>query len=110
MIRQIDEALAELGTNDKVILLGHNVHLHRDYKYFRFGSIKEPALDMWPSFGTHVNEKWPEAVYVIRNIISSITANTPAAISASWLMRCFSFARSRSQEHDEQKLTYYLSG
>lgn len=60
MFRQMDEILEILPLDTKIILMGHNGHLSKDYKNFHMGSTP-----MWPSIGTHLNQKLPDEVYAI---------------------------------------------
>ena len=48
MFRQMDERLRD--TNDKIVLIGHNMHLSKASSSIRFG-IDRP---MWPSVGTYL--------------------------------------------------------
>ena len=60
MIRQMDEILAELPAGEKVILLGHNMHLSK-----RSEAISYAAARMWRSVGTHLHDKHPGEIYAI---------------------------------------------
>ena len=60
MFRQMDELLARLPSDEKIILMGHNLHLSKDYRTVRFGQ-----LQMWPSVGSHVHSRLPGEVYSI---------------------------------------------
>ncbi len=60
IFRQMDELLEELGPDDKMILIGHNMHLSKDYRKARMGSIS-----MWPSLGTHMVRRLPGKIYSI---------------------------------------------
>lgn len=61
MFRQMDEKLADLPNDEKIILMGHNLHLSKDYRSINYGGV----IAMWPSIGTHVGEKLEGEVYSI---------------------------------------------
>jgi erythromycin esterase-like protein len=60
IFRQMDELLEDLNEDDKIILIGHNMHLSKDYRKVWFGSAS-----MWPSIGTHMVSRLPGQVYSI---------------------------------------------
>lgn len=60
MFRQMDELLEELDKSDRIILMGHNMHLSKDYKKASF-----QGAPMWRSIGTHVSERLPGKVFSI---------------------------------------------
>lgn len=60
MFRQINELLDRLPPEEKIILMGHNLHLSKNYKSIRFSGV-----NMWPSIGSHVNQKLQGKVYSI---------------------------------------------
>ena len=60
IFRQMDERLEDLNDDDKIILIGHNMHLSKDYRKVWFG-----AASMWPSIGTHMVSRLPGEVYSI---------------------------------------------
>lgn len=60
MFRLMDELLAELPKDEKIILMAHNMHLCKDYTTCGF-----LGFPMWPSIGTHVARKLPDQVYSI---------------------------------------------
>lgn len=61
MFRQMDEKLEELPHDEKIILIGHNLHLSKDYRSINYAGV----IDMWPSIGTYVSEKLEGEVYSI---------------------------------------------
>jgi erythromycin esterase-like protein len=61
MFRQMDEKLADLPSDAKIILMGHNLHLSKNYRSLSYGGV----VDMWPSIGTHISEKLEGEVYSI---------------------------------------------
>jgi erythromycin esterase-like protein len=65
MIWLIDEILAELPADEKIILMGHNLHLNKDSENIRFGPIGSPAPSLWVSIGTHLERRFPGEVYSI---------------------------------------------
>lgn len=60
IFRQMDELLEDLNENDKIILIGHNMHLSKEYRkvWFDYAS-------MWPSIGTHMVSRLPGKIYSI---------------------------------------------
>ena len=60
IFRQMDEFLEDLNEDDKMILIGHNMHLSKDYRKVWFGSAS-----MYPSIGTHMVSRLPGKVYSI---------------------------------------------
>jgi hypothetical protein len=60
IFRQMDELLEDLNDDDKIILIGHNMHLSKDYRKVWFGSAS-----MWPSIGTHMVNRLPGKAYSI---------------------------------------------
>ena len=60
IFRQMDEFLEDLNKDDKIILMGHNMHLSKDYRKIWFRSIP-----MWPSIGTHMDRRLPGKIYSI---------------------------------------------
>jgi erythromycin esterase-like protein len=65
MIRLMDELLAELPPTDKIILMGHNLHLSKDSENIRLGPVGSPAPTLWRSVGTHLNQKLPGEIYSV---------------------------------------------
>jgi erythromycin esterase-like protein len=61
----LDEIFEELPPGEKVILMGHNLHLNKDSDNIGFGPIGASALNMWTSVGTHLARKFPGEVYAI---------------------------------------------
>jgi len=61
----MDEILEDLAPTDKIILLGHNMHLSKDSGSLRSGPVDSGAPPMWPSIGSHVVERLPGRVYSI---------------------------------------------
>ncbi len=61
----LDEILAELPRDEKVIFMGHNLHLSKDSDNIGFGPIGASALNMWVSVGTHLARSFPGEVYAI---------------------------------------------
>jgi erythromycin esterase-like protein len=60
IFRQTDELLEDLNKDDKIILIGHNMHLSKDYTkvWMRSGP-------MWPSIGSHMVRRLPGQIYSI---------------------------------------------
>jgi erythromycin esterase-like protein len=60
IFRQMDELLEDLDDDAKIILIGHNMHLSKDYTrvWMRSGP-------MWPSIGTHMVRRLPGRIYSI---------------------------------------------
>lgn len=66
MFRHMDEVLAELPPDEKIILLGGFMHLSKNSDALHFGAIDdEYASPMWPSIGNYLDQKLPGAVYSI---------------------------------------------
>ncbi len=61
----MDEILADLAPNEKIILMGHNLHLSKSSEDIAFGPIGSPAPNMWTSIGTHLERKYPGEVYSV---------------------------------------------
>jgi erythromycin esterase-like protein len=59
----MDDILADLPSDAKVILMGHNLHLSKDSEEITIGPIGSPAPTMWVSVGTHLAERYPEEIY-----------------------------------------------
>lgn len=60
MMRSIDERLASLGPDEKVILLGHDLHLARASTELTLGPDA-----LWTTIGTHLATSRPREVYGI---------------------------------------------
>jgi len=60
MHRRIDEVLAELGPDAKVVLLGHDLHLGRDST-----RVEWQGATLWPSLGTHLARTRPGEVLAV---------------------------------------------
>ncbi len=60
IFRQMDELLEDLSGDDKIILIGHNMHLSKDYSKSWLRSAP-----MWPSIGTHMVRRFPGKIYSI---------------------------------------------
>ncbi len=60
MCRRLDELLSRLPKDEKIILLGHNLHLSKDSPTIKLGDTP-----MWPSLGTHLAKKLPGEVLAI---------------------------------------------
>jgi len=60
IFRQMDELLEDLSEDDKIILIGHNMHLSKDYSKAWLRSVP-----MWPSIGTHMVRRFPGKIYSI---------------------------------------------
>ncbi|MGD8536392.1 MAG: erythromycin esterase family protein [Candidatus Aminicenantes bacterium] len=60
IFRQMDEFLEDLDKDDKIILIGHNMHLSKDYTkvWMSWGP-------MWPSIGSHMVHRLPGQIYSI---------------------------------------------
>jgi erythromycin esterase-like protein len=63
MIKLMDELLGELPANEKIILLGHNLHLSKDSENILLGPVGTPAHRLWPSLGSHLEHKLPGEIY-----------------------------------------------
>jgi len=64
-MKLLDEIFEELPPDEKVIFMGHNLHLSNDSDNIGFGPIGASALNMWVSVGTHLARKFPGEVYAI---------------------------------------------
>lgn len=62
MFRQFDELLADLGPDGKLIVMGHNMHLSKNYRWLSFGEGSQTA-QMWPSIGAHIADSLPGEVF-----------------------------------------------
>ncbi len=60
-----DEILAGLPADEKIILLGHNLHLNLDSESIRFGPPGSPAPTMWRSIGTHMARRFPGEIHAV---------------------------------------------
>jgi len=60
MFRQMDETIARLPSEEKIILLGHLMHLSKESD-----SLEAGGFTMWPSIGTHLHKKLPGEVFAI---------------------------------------------
>jgi len=60
IFRQMDELLEDLEADDKIILIGHNMHLSKDYREVWIGSAS-----MYPSIGSYMVNRLPGKVYSI---------------------------------------------
>jgi erythromycin esterase-like protein len=66
MFRQINDVLADLAPDEKIILLGGFMHLSKNSDALQFGTTNDPfASRMWPSIGDYMNQKLPGQVYSI---------------------------------------------
>jgi len=66
MFRQMDDVLADLPPDEKIILLGAFMHLSKNSDELQFGAMGDPfASPMWPSIGDHLDKKLPGEVYSI---------------------------------------------
>ncbi|MDH3216050.1 MAG: erythromycin esterase family protein [Candidatus Krumholzibacteria bacterium] len=65
MASLMDEMLADLPSDAKVILMGHNLHLSKDSEEITVRPIGSPAPTMWTSVGTHLARRYPEEIYSI---------------------------------------------
>jgi erythromycin esterase-like protein len=66
MFRQMDQVLADLPPGEKVILLGHMMHLSKDSDTLYFGFTDDPNRDpAWPTIGNYLAKKHPDQVYSI---------------------------------------------
>ena len=66
MFRQMDDVLADLPPEEKIILLGGFMHLSKNSDALKFGAMDEPfASPMWPSIGDYLDKKLPGEVYSI---------------------------------------------
>jgi len=64
MFRHFDEYMEGLGQGEKVILMGHNLHLSKDSEWLSGGRLGEPVA-LWRTIGTHVAESLPGQAYSI---------------------------------------------
>ena len=63
MFRQMDDVLADLPPDEKIILLGGFMHLSKNSDALQFGAIDDPfASPMWPSIGDYLDKKLPGEV------------------------------------------------
>lgn len=65
MIRLMDDLLGELSPTDKIILMGHNLHLSKDSENILVGPVGTPAPTLWRSVGTHLDQKMPGEIYTV---------------------------------------------
>ncbi len=65
MIMNADELLALLQPDDKIILMGHNLHLSKDSGNIVLGPVGSPAPRLWPTIGTHLAQNHPDEIYSI---------------------------------------------
>jgi hypothetical protein len=65
MHRQMDELLAVLPEGEKIILMGHNLHLCKHSETAYFGAREGDRMKLWRTIGTHVAERLPGEVYAI---------------------------------------------
>ena len=65
MIMIADELLARLKPDDKIILMGHNLHLSKDSENIVLGPVGTPAPRLWTTLGTHLARKHPDEIYSI---------------------------------------------
>ena len=61
----VDELLARLKPSDKIILMGHNLHLNKDSEKILLGPVGAAAPRLWVTIGTHLARKYPDDVYSI---------------------------------------------
>lgn len=64
MFRQVKEKISKLKPEEKIILMGHNTHLSKDYTTLRFGPMNA-SNPSWPTIGTFVAKLLPGQVYSI---------------------------------------------
>jgi erythromycin esterase-like protein len=63
MVWLMDKILADLPADEKIILMGHNLHLSKDSEGIKFGPTGSPAPGMWVSIGTYLEKRFPGEVY-----------------------------------------------
>jgi hypothetical protein len=61
MYRQMSEALMKIGPHEKIVLMGHSMHLSKDSDSAFFGPASASA-PMWPSVGSYLNKLLPNQV------------------------------------------------
>ncbi len=64
MYRHFDEYMERLGPGEKVILMGHNLHLSKDSASLSGGPLGAP-IALWRTIGTHVAQSLPGEAYSI---------------------------------------------
>jgi erythromycin esterase-like protein len=65
MARLMDEILADLPPGEKIILMGHNLHMSKNSEEIVLGPIGSAAPNLWTSIGTYVERKYPGDVYSV---------------------------------------------
>ncbi len=65
MVWLIEQILADLPADEKIILMGHNLHLNKNSEAIKFGPTGSPAPSMWISIGTHLEKRFPGEVYAV---------------------------------------------
>lgn len=63
MIELIEQLLTELPRDEKIILMGHNLHLSKHSESITLGPVGSPAPSMWVSIGTYLERRFPGEVY-----------------------------------------------
>ncbi len=57
MIRQLDALLDQLGPDDRLLVIGHAMHLGKDTSSLFFGQMDGARMPMWPSLGNHLSQR-----------------------------------------------------
>lgn len=65
MVWLMEEILADLPADEKIILMGHNLHLSKASESIRLGPIGSSAPTMWSSIGTHLERRFPGEIYSV---------------------------------------------
>lgn len=62
MMTLMDEELRALGPDTKIILIGHNMHLSKDFHAIASGKAGATSSTMWPTIGAYLESKLPGEV------------------------------------------------
>jgi erythromycin esterase-like protein len=65
MCRFMDDYLEELGPDEKIIFMGHNLHLCKKSQEITLGPAGSPMPKMWKAIGTHLALDRPGEVFAV---------------------------------------------
>lgn len=65
MFRHVKFILSQMNSDDKLILLGHNRHLSKEYKLIKNPGAAPPGGKLVPSLGTFLNRLLPNQIFSI---------------------------------------------
>ncbi|MBX9568969.1 MAG: erythromycin esterase family protein [Candidatus Obscuribacterales bacterium] len=77
MCSLLNNVLSEMADNDKLVLLGHNMHLSKKSHLLKSFNLCGADVPMWPSVGTAVAEKLPHKVLSIWMLYNEGTHSGP---------------------------------